>query len=178
MAPTRMMQVRLMVLPASMNNSLLPKIVVLGSARLERWRVIHKFKVIKVKVVNVKSKWDIVFSNFVALFWRIELLTILICLLFGRFYNLKLRNRQKLEYHLLHKKGYPINLGWNIEKALTFVLQQMQPINGLSYIKNPHEWLATEWQMGNFTNPFFSLVKDWHSYIASEYFNSPQLGNW
>ena len=55
MAPTRMMQVRLMVLPASMNNSLLPKIVVLGSARLERWGVIHKFKVIKVKVVNVKS---------------------------------------------------------------------------------------------------------------------------
>ena len=125
-------QPRLMVLPASMNSSLLPKIVVLGSARLERWGVIHKFKVIKVKVVNVKSKWDIVFSNFVALFWRTELLTILICLLFGRFYNLKLRNRQILEY-LLYKKGYPINLGWHIEKAFTFVLQQMQPINGLSY---------------------------------------------
>ena len=62
MAPTRMMQVRLMVLPASMNNSLLPKIVVLGSARLEGWGVIHKFKVIKVKVVNVKSKWDIFFK--------------------------------------------------------------------------------------------------------------------
>ena len=35
MAPACMMQVRLMVLPASMNNSLLPKIVVCGSRRFE-----------------------------------------------------------------------------------------------------------------------------------------------
>ena len=38
--------------------------------------------------------------------------------------------------------------------------------------KIPHESRETchIQQMGNFTNPFFSLVTDWHSYIASEIF--------